>query len=226
MKPVFSFPLIGAALVLTLAGCCCLKPGESKEAALFNGKDLAGWNYFLADPKLPRDAVWTVHDGLIDCKGEPLGMLYTTEKFTNFRLVVEYRWPPGVKPTNSGLFSRINGPAQPIPRCLECQLQHGSAGDVLGLQGMTLASQPRTFEIKKHPLAGDIIGVKKLADAEKPAGEWNNVEVLAAGANYTVWVNGQKVNEVIGAEVTAGPIGLQSEGGPIQFRKVVVTRMD
>jgi hypothetical protein len=227
MKPVLPSLFVGAVLVFTLTGCCCLcKSGGSHQADLFNGKNLDGWNYVLADPQVARDAVWTVHDGLIDCKGEPLGMLYTTEKFTNFRLVVEYRWPPGVKPTNSGLFTRINGPAQAVPRCLEAQLQHGNAGDVLGLQGMTLASQPRTFEVKKHPLAGDIAGVKKLVDTEKPAGEWNRVEVLAQGANYTVWVNGQKVNEVSGAEVTSGPIGLQSEGGPIHFRKATITRLD
>jgi hypothetical protein len=153
-----------------------------------------------------------------------LGLLYTKESFTSFRLELEYRWAPGKKPGNSGILTRINGPARALPRCAEVQLQHGNAGDVLGLQGLTVAAgQPRFFEIKAHKVAGDITGVKKTADAEKPAGEWNQIEVLAEGGHYTVWMNGQQINDVTGVEIMAGPIGLQSEGGEIHFRHVNLT---
>ena len=100
---------------------------------------------------------------------------------------------------------------------------NGNAGDVLGLQGMRVASgQPRFFEVKAHEIAGDIAGVKKTADAEKQAGEWNRVEVLAQGDRYTVWMNGQQINEVTGVEIAAGALGLQSEGGEIHFRTVTL----
>jgi hypothetical protein len=163
---------------------------------------------------------------MIICRGEPLGVLFTTTEFTSFRLIVEYRWPPRRQPGNSGILTRINGPARALPRCAEVQLQHGNAGDVLGLQGMAVTvGQPRFFEVKAHPVAGDIAGVKKLMDAEKPAGEWNRVEVLARGGRYTVWVNGQLVNEATGVEISAGPVGLQSEGGEIQFRRATLTSL-
>jgi hypothetical protein len=151
-------------------------------------------------------------------------VLHTQRKYKNFRAVVEYRWAPGAEPGNSGILTRINGAPRALPRCAEVQLKHGSAGDVLGLQGMTVvAGQPRFFETKGHKIAGDIAGVKKISDAEKPASEWNRVEVFAKDGDYTVWMNGQQINQVTGVEVVAGPLGLQSEGGEIHFRRATLT---
>lgn len=212
-------------MLLGLAGCGSLESKSSTAPRdLFNGKDLKGWTHVLEDPTVPREAVWSVRDGILTCKGTPLGVLQTERAFTNFRLVLEYRWPPGSKPGNSGILTRINGPSRALPRCTEVQLQHGNAGDVLGLQGMQVASgQPRYFEVMNHAVAGDIRGVKKTADAERTGGEWNRVEVLAQGGSYTVWMNGSEINQVQGLETRSGQIGLQSEGGQIQFRHVRLT---
>ncbi len=191
---------------------------------LFNGRNLNGWTHVLADPAVPRNAVWTVRDGVLVCRGEPLGALLTERTFTDFRLLVEYRWAPGAKPGNSGIFSRVNGAPRALPRCVEVQLQHGNAGDVLTLQGMKMDStQPRYFHVEKHAVAGDIDGAKKTENAEAEAGQWNRVEILAQGGTYMVWVNGRKVNEVTGIEPLPGPIGLQSEGGEIHFRRAEIT---
>jgi hypothetical protein len=227
MKTLSILPLVGACAVLTFISCSSPNHGSGHSTTeLFNGRDLIGWQSVLADTNVSREAVWSVRDGLIVCQGEPLGFLHTSESFTNFRLVVEYRWAPGAKPGNSGIFSRINGSPRPLPCCVEVQLQHGNAGDVMGLQGLTLAAgQPRGFEVMNHKVAGDIRGVKKVVAAEKPAGEWNHVEILAQGGSYTVWINEQKVNEVAGIAVIAGQVGLQSEGGEIHFRRVTITPM-
>lgn len=215
-----------ASLALTfLAACnCCSPRSRSATVDLFDGSTLDGWKHVLADAGVPRERVWSVREGMIVCQGTPLGYLHTVREFTSFRLRLEYRWAPGAKPGNSGIFSRINGAPRPLPRTVEVQLMHGSAGDVLTLQGMKLgAGQPRYFHVAKHELAGDIDGVKKLSDAEKAPGEWNQVEILAQADRYTVWVNGQQVNEATGVEVLPGPIGLQSEGGEIHFRRIAVT---
>jgi len=220
------FPaLAGLVLVLASTGCNPLRSDLSRTPReLFNGKDLAGWTHVLEDPSVPRDAVWSVRDGVLICQGKPLGVLQTERAFRNFRLALEYRWAPGRPPGNSGILTRINGPARALPRCAEVQLMHGNAGDVLGLQGMTVAAgQPRFFEIKAHKVAGDIAGVRKLEDAENPPGEWNLIEVLADHGTYTVWMNGRQINHVTGIEVLAGPLGLQSEGGEIHFRRVTLT---
>src|ERR1035441_5738531 len=92
------------------------------------------------------------------------------------------------------------------------------------LQGRQIAAgQPRFFSVSKHPLAGDIAGVAKTADAENPPGQWHRGEILAQGSHYSVKMNGKEINAVEGVEVVAGPIGLQSEGGVIQFRRATLT---
>jgi hypothetical protein len=44
---------------------------------LFNGRDLTGWKAYLADPNAKMEDVWRVEDGILICKGEPLGYIYT-----------------------------------------------------------------------------------------------------------------------------------------------------
>ncbi len=218
--------MFGGLLLLGVVSCST--PGRPRHTVeLFNGKDLAGWQYVLAEPGVPMTQVWSVQDGVLTCTGKPLGFLYRGPAVTNFRLEVEYRWLPGSEPGNSGIFSRITEPLKALPCTYEVQLKHGSAGDVLGLQGKPISTgQPRFFEVKKHSVAGDIAGVAKMLDAEKPPGEWNRVEILAQGARYQVWINGKLVNEVNGVGVVAGPVGLQSEGGVVQFRRVTLTPLD
>ncbi len=228
MNPASVLPLAATALLLTLTACqsAGTAPASNAGTDLFNGRNLEGWKHVLKDTAVPRDAVWTVRDGVLICRGEPLGFLYSTREFTNFRLEVEYRWAPGAAPGNSGIFSRIHGTFQPLPPCAETQLQHGNVGDILTLQGFKLtAGQPRYFHVDKHPVAGDIDGVRKTANAEKPAGEWNRVVIEARENTYTVWVNDQQVNQVTGIPAVRGPIGLQSEGGEIHFRRVRITGM-
>lgn len=208
------------------AGCSTFDPDaqRSRPIALFNGRNLDGWRHVLADAAVAPERVWSVRNGVLVCQGTPLGYLYSGHIFNDFRLVVEYRWPAGSKPGNSGLFSRVHGPVRALPACAEVQLLHGSAGDVMTLQGMRMATnQARYFHVAKHEVAGDVDGVRKTVDAENPPGEWNRVELLVRGGDYTVWLNGRLVNEATGIEVMPGPIGLQSEGGVIEFRRVEAT---
>lgn len=217
---------LGALLLVTVTSCSTPAPRHTA-IELFDGKTLSGWSYVLADPQVKMEQVWSVQDGLLTCQGTPVGFIYKGPVVTDFRLVVEYRWPPGSKPGNSGVFSRITTPMKAIPPAVEFQLKHGSAGDVLGLQGRKIAAgQPRFFSVLKHPLAGDIAGVAKTVDAENPPGEWNRVEILAQGPRYSVKLNGKEVNAVEDVEIVAGPIGLQSEGGVIQFRRATLTILD
>jgi hypothetical protein len=215
-------------VLLTLAVASCSTPSGSKTSLkLFNGKDLNGWTYVSADPKVPLDQVWSVKEGILTCQGTPVGFIYSGPNVTNFRMSVEYRWPAGGKPGNSGIFSRLTPAAKGIPTTVEVQLKHGNAGDLMGLQGRQLAAgQPRFFEVKAHPVAGDIAGVRQLANLEKPVGEWNKVEILAQGSHYTVWLNGKLANEAEGVEVVSGPVGLQSEDNIVQFRNVKLTPLD
>ncbi len=218
---LFSALLVG----VWLTACSTTKdPISIRPVDLFNGQNLTNWTAVLAEPKVTKDQVWSVQDGLLDCKGEPMGYLGTKDSYTNFRLVVEWCWAPGKNPGNSGVLMRINGKPQALPRCIEAQLKSGSAGDLYGFHGMKIDGDPaRRKEAKGHELLGDFIGVQKISGNENPPGEWNKYEILLNGPNLKVWVNGKLVNEATDCEVLAGPIGLQSEGGEIQFRAVQLT---
>ena len=210
-----------AGSLLAGAGAAAEKPAQ--EIALLNGKNLDGWSHVLADMNVKKEQVWTMRDGMLICTGTPIGVLYTEKSYTNFRLMVEYRWAPGAKPGNSGIMSRLQPDTGALPTTVEVQLAHGSAGDVMGLQGYPIAGgQDRWFE-KDSKVAGKISGVKKAVGAEKTPGEWNRVEIDARDGHYVVKINGQLVNDVKGVTVKAGRIGLQSEGGEVHFRNVMLT---
>jgi hypothetical protein len=219
---------------LTVAALAAILPSmavaaEPQAVRLFNGKDLAGWSHVLVDPNVRMEDVWSVRDGVLVCKGEPLGFLQTTAEYTSFRLLVEWRWPEGAaarlgKTPNSGVLLRVNGDLKPIPRAYEAQLQSGSAGDLYGFWGLPLEGDlARRRESKGNAMLGDMVGFTKAEAAEKPEGEWNLYEIVVDGPSIVVHVNGKKVNEARGAAVLPGRIALQSEGGEIHFRKVELT---
>ena len=223
MKTPLAAALAATLGLLLLAGCSC-PCGKGAAGQSFNGRGLAGWTYRLAKPELGMADVWSVRDGVLVCKGEPLGYLATKDSYTDARIVVEWRWAPGTKPGNSGVLMRINGEPRALPRCLEAQLQNGNAGDLLGLHGMGITGDAaRLTTVAKHAVAGDITIVKKLAALENPPGEWNRYEIELKGPSLKAWVNGTLANEASGCELASGPVGFQSEGGEIHFRKLEVT---
>jgi hypothetical protein len=196
----------------------------SKDIALFDGKSLDGWDYFLVDPDVKMEDVWSVKDGILHCKGEPMGYLATKCKHKNFKLIVEWRWVPGKEPGNSGVLLRISGKPQALPKCVEAQLKSGDAGDIWAFHGFKVTGAPdRSKHIPDHKLGGDLRGASKAQGAENPPGEWNKYEITLDGGTLTLVVNGKEVNKATGCDVLAGPIALQSEGGEIQFRCVKLT---
>ncbi|MCL4180698.1 MAG: DUF1080 domain-containing protein [Verrucomicrobia bacterium] len=219
--------LQSVAVVAALCGGLNTRAFAGEPIQLFNGENLRGWQAYLSQHGVARREVWSVEEGLLVCKGEPMGYLYTNQKFESFKLVVEWRWAPGTKPGNNGVLMRINGEPRPLPRCIEAQLQHGNAGDLYGFHGMKISGDAeRKVDNKTTGPAGHIQGVKKMRGNENPPGEWNRYEIVLDGPKLTVSVNGQKVNEAIDCEVIAGPVGIQSEGGVIHFRKIELTPID
>ena len=53
---------------------------------LFNGKDLTGWVDVNTSPD-----TWSVKDGLLICKGKPIGVMRSEKQYENFLLHVEWR---------------------------------------------------------------------------------------------------------------------------------------
>ncbi|MDR3232672.1 MAG: DUF1080 domain-containing protein [Planctomycetaceae bacterium] len=196
---------------------------------LFEKRNLADWDFHCDPSGTAAGSVYSFsNDGVLSCKGEPFGYLATKNLYKNFQLSVEYRWSAGAKPTNSGIFLRLK--SQPentfLPQCYEVQLGHGRNGDIWGFHGMTLTAsedtKSRFSERDGGAKLGHISGFSKVSDAEREAGEWNQIEILCSGNIIVIAVNGKIVNWTRGAEVTAGKIGFQSEGGPVEFRNAVL----
>ncbi|MBO5225601.1 MAG: DUF1080 domain-containing protein [Parabacteroides sp.] len=190
-----------------------------KTIKLFNGKDLSNWNFVVDKNSVPADQVYSVKDGVIHIVGNPFGYMYTKDKYSNYKLHVEWRWPNGEEKANSGIFLLIEEPKNPFPNGIECQLCAGKVGDFVLLGGSDLAefqNKPGT----KRP-AFPVVN-RKVADVEKEAGEWNEANIYVKEGVITVYINGIYQNTGTN-KIKEGYIGLQSEGKEIEFRNVTVT---
>ena len=187
---------------------------QGKKINLFNGKNLNNWVFFLKEPGVDPSSVFTVRNGLIHISGSPFGYMRTKEIYSDYKLHVEWRYP--IEATNSGVFVNVQLPDTIWPKCFECQLQAGNAGDFVCMGGAEMNEQAdKTKRV-----------VKKLAgSAEKAVNEWNTMEVICSGNTIEVVVNGVLQNKGTGISVTKGYICLQSEGKDIEFRNVYLTSL-
>ena len=198
-----------------------LAPAQ-KRVALFNGRNLDGWTHYLWDPQkkaqdtaTPMSAVWSVRDGLLYCEGKPPGYLRTVKEYSNYRLTLEWRWPPETTRGNNGVLVHTTTPnALGVwPKSVEVQLASGNAGDfwVIGTTIEVPDAENRRRD-RRHLNLTD--------NSEKPFGEWNKMEIVCKGSEIKVWVNGDLVNHATSGSESKGAISLQSEGTPISFRNV------
>jgi len=224
MRHFVSFLTITALMFATTAGVSAQAMVDAEPINLFESKNIADWDYHLIDGGVKTEVFSFTPDGTLLCTGLPYGWLCTKESYTNFKLTLEYRWPEGVTPTNSGVFVRMRpAPAGAfVPKGFEVQLAHGSAGDIWAFHGATLQG-PRFREVLNHATIGNFQGVRRLVSNENEPGQWNTISILCADGMIVVSLNGKIVNWTTDADREAGPIGLQSEGGPIEFRNMMLT---
>ncbi|MCK5692869.1 MAG: DUF1080 domain-containing protein [Bacteroidales bacterium] len=204
-----------ALLCLTLVLFSCT---TEKKIELFNGQDLDNWNIVVgSEDGEPKDLFY-VEDGVINTLGQPFGYIRTKESYSNFKLHLEWRWTE--KPSNSGVFLNVQGKEIVFPQCVECQLMHGRAGDiVLMRKGTSITIKDSTYMVTSEE--NPYLGIPKFEDSsEKPAGEWNTYDITSKDGDIEVIVNGVLQNSGTGMTLTEGYIALQSEGGPLQFRNI------
>lgn len=184
------------------------------QVQLFNSKDLNNWVLQLKDPAVNPATVFTVQNGVIHISGAPFGYMRTKEAYMDYRLHVEWRYP--LEASNSGVFVHAQLPDTIWPKCIECQLKAGSAGDFVCMNGADM--NERTDKSSRS--------VKKMnASNEKPVGDWNTMEVICKTNTIEVYVNGTLQNKATGVTVSKGYICLQSEGKDIEFRNVFLTKL-
>jgi len=184
------------------------------------------WKYFSEDPQTKLADVWQLRDGVLVCRGTPKGYLYLDHDFTNFILRLEWRWTEGKKPGNGGVLFRLTGPDKIWPRSLEAQLNAAQAGDFWGLDGFALDGPAERKKTLDHAQFGKLTNLKRVAELEKPAGQWNQYAIMAVGPVVTLRVNGKEANRATGCDVRAGRISLTAEGDEIHFRNITLVPLD
>lgn len=211
-----------------LAGGSRLGAGEVPQFRdLFNGKDLDGWVNVNTD-----EDTWSVRDGMIICKGLPIGVMRTDRQYENFILHIEWmHLEPG---GNSGVFvwSNANPPeGKQLPDGVEVQM--------LELDWVNLNKR----DGKTPPIAyvhGELFGVggvetvpdtprgrrsKSIENRCKGRGEWNTYDVVCVDGVVKLAVNGKFVNGVSKSSQKKGYICLESEGKEIHFRNIKIMEL-
>ncbi len=178
-----------------------------KPVKLFNGKDLKGWKLFGG-----LKNGWSVSKGVLtnDPKqeeGKPhlsYGNIRTEKEFEDFNLSFEVNM---TKDGNSGVYLRGIYEVQMLD-------SYGKPGD-------------------PHNMCSIYSRLQPLVSAEKPAGEWQTVDITLVDRHVTVKLNGQLVQDNVallgctgGAlwadEFRPGPIYLQGDHSGVSYRNMVL----
>jgi len=199
------------------------KPPEGF-VALFNGKDLTGWQGLVEINKRAKDPAeyakqveaanakvlpnWTVKDGILYYDGKSQS-LQTVKDYGDFELMMDWKLE---KNGDSGIYIRgqpqiqIWDPASPTAKNV------GSGG---------------LFNNQKNPN-------KALKVADKPVGEWNHFHITVKGDKVTVILNGEKVVDETVLEnyfergqplPEVGPIELQHHGDRLWFKNMYIKEL-
>jgi len=207
-----------SAVNLCFGGCAV----EQGPAGINVNLKLSEMEYYSADPLVGMEKVWRMEDGVLICRGKPMGYIYTRTDYCDFKLKLEWRWPEG-KPGKGGVLIRMTGEHRIWPRSLEAQINAGQAGDFWGLAGYELTGPEERTTSLEHEQFGQLTNVKRTRDVEKPAGQWNTYEIIAEGDTVTLIINGEQVNKAAGCDLDGGRICLTSEGSEIHFRNITLT---
>jgi hypothetical protein len=204
----------GTLLFGMLAGCA------TAATPLLDQQGLGDFE-LVTTPAATPDSVWSLRpDGVLAVAGKPSGFFATRASYANYRLHAEWRWPG--KPGNGGVLLHVaSGPKDGVwPLSVQVQTKHGFAGDLLPMAGASF-TEPLTTAPGAYPPIKGHAG----ADSEKPAGEWNSMDVVCQDGAIEVSINGVAQNRVSGATPREGKIGFQLEGAPNELRNVTVTRL-
>ena len=190
--------------------------------ALFNGKNLRGWQGLVELPlraKLTKSELatkqreanekvlphWTVRDGILHYDGKG-NSLQTAKDYGDFELWVDWKIGPE---GDSGIYLRGN----PQVQIWDASVHPEGSGGLYNNQ---------------------INPNKPSKRADKPVGEWNTFHIIIRGDKVSVWFNGEQVVENVTMEnywergrplPTTGPIELQHHTTPLEFKNIYIKEL-
>lgn len=205
---------------------CCFQFSFAQVTHLFNGT-LNGWHADVPEMDTNKTAInpFIIRNGLLVSLGTPGGHLITDNSYSNYRLVVEYRF--AAKPGNCGVLVHASTPRalyQMFPKSIECQMMHENAGDFWCIvEDITVPDMEKRRGPKENwgITEGKARRIPNLTDnSEKPLGEWNRMTIECVKDTIKVWVNNDLVNEGYNCTATEGQVAVQAEGSEVEFRKI------
>jgi hypothetical protein len=173
------------------------EPAWDKPVALFNGKDLKGWH-------TEGENQWVVENGVLKSPKSGSNLL-SDGKYNDFKLHIEFRCPKG---SNSGMYLRGRYEVQII----DSKGADPDDGLFAGIYGFITPNEM----VAKDP------------------GEWQTYDITLVGRTVTVVANGKSVitaqlipgitgGAIDSKEGEPGPLMIQGDHGPIEFRDITIT---
>lgn len=179
-----------------------------KPIELFNGKNLDGWK-LMEENKTNGFKVINgemVNDPVsVEGKRVRYGNIRTEKEFEDFKLTLEVNVP---EHSNSGVYLR---------GMYEIQVFDSYGKD-----------------LDSHNMGGLYSRITPSQSAEKPAGEWQSMEIILCKRHVTVILNGKTIIDnkpaygptggaIIADVFKPGPIYLQGDHGKVSYRNIVLT---
>ncbi len=69
------------------------------------------------------------------------------------------------------------------------------------------------------------VGVSPASISRRDTGEWNHYYIRAINGEVRLWVNGEEVSGGTACDPAQGFLCLESEGSPINFRKLRIREL-
>ncbi|MGZ5191881.1 MAG: 3-keto-disaccharide hydrolase, partial [Flavisolibacter sp.] len=173
------------------------KPTWGSPIRLFNGKGLKGWH-------ASGENQWKAVNGILTSQKSGANLI-SDRKFKDFKLHIEFRYPKG---SNSGIYLRGR---------YEVQIS-----DSKGLE-------PSNVDF------GGVYGfITPTEMAAKDADVWQSYDITLVGRLITIVANGktivcnQNIDGITGGALDSnegkpGPLMIQGDHGPVQFRNIILT---
>lgn len=167
---VLTFPAV-AAITAEDPRANQLTPQEKADGwrLLFDGSSPAGW--LSGGKPLPAK---NIQEGAINPRAAGAYVSYYKDPFADFVLACDFKMTPGC---NSGVFFRVGDMNDPVQTGFEVQV----------------ADTGQRAKPGRNDGGSLYDAVAPSANAMKPAGDWNHIEITAAGSKVKVVLNGQKV---------------------------------
>lgn len=187
---------------------------EKGFVALFDGKSLTGWKLIRS-----HGPGYVVKDGVLVCPADGGGNLFTEKEYSNFIFRFEFKTEPG---GNNGVGIRA-------------PLEGDSAYQGMEIQILDDRHERYKGKIRSEQHHGSIYDVIPARTGYlKPAGEWNEEEIMAQGSRIRVTLNGviildadlNNVREEAtlkkhpGLKNKSGHIGFLGHGSLVEFRNI------